>query len=90
MGILLELGASVNIEDGKGETPLFDKIWTRVVAVGTRVAAIRSTIKNADRKVEAIRVLMEARADPLHANRRGESAAEVADRIGVELPVERS
>ena len=76
MGILLKHGASVNIEDAKGETPLFD--------------AIRSTIKNADRKAEAIRVLMEAGADPLHANRRGETAAEVADRARVELVVERS
>ena len=71
MGILLEHGASVNIEDGKGETPLFD--------------AIRSTIKNADRKVEAIRTLLEAGADPVHVNRRGETAREVADKAGVEL-----
>ena len=71
MDVLLEHGASVDIEDGKGETPLFD--------------AIRSTIKNADRKVEAIRALLEAGADPLHVNRRGETAREVADRVGVEL-----
>ena len=71
MGILLEHGASVNIEDGRGETPLFD--------------AIRSTIKNADRKADAIRALLEAEADLLHANRRGETAREVADRVGVEL-----
>ena len=71
IGILLEHEASVNIEDAKGETPLFD--------------AIRSTIKNADRKEEAIGVLMEAGADPLHANRRGETARKVADRVGVEL-----
>ena len=73
MGILLEHRASVNIEDAKGETPLFD--------------AIRSTIKNADRKAEAIRVLIQARADPLHANRRGEMAADVAGKVGVELSV---
>lgn len=76
MGVLLEHGASVNIEDAKGETPLFD--------------AIRSTIKNADGKAEAIRALMEAGGDPLHVNRRGETAREVADKIGVELVVERS
>ena len=70
MRILLEHGASVNIEDTKGETPLFD--------------AIRSTIKNADRKTEAIRVLMEAGADPLHVNRRGETAREVADKLEAE------
>ena len=74
MSILLEHGASVNIEDAKGETPLF--------------YAIRSTITNGDRKAQAIHVLMEAGADPLHANRRGETATEVADRIGVDLPVE--
>ena len=73
MGILLEHGASVYIEDTKGETPLFD--------------AIRSTIKNADRKAEAIRALLEAGADSLHVNRRGETAAEVADKVGVKLPV---
>ncbi len=71
MRILLEHGASVNIEDGKGETPLFD--------------VIRSTIKSADRKAEAIRVLMEAGGDPLHANKRGETAREVAVKVGVEL-----
>ena len=71
MEILLKHGASVNIEDANGETPLFD--------------AIRSTIKNADRKAVAIRVLMEAEADPLHANRRGETAREAADKVGVEL-----
>ena len=71
MGILLEHGASVNIEDARGETPLFD--------------AIRSTIRNAERKAEAIRVLLGAGGDPLHVNRRGETAREVADRIGVEL-----
>ena len=71
MGILLEHGASVNIEDARGETPLFD--------------AIRSTIKNADRKAEAIRALLKAGADPLHANRRDETATEVANRVGVEL-----
>ena len=71
MGILLKHGATVDIEDAKGETPLFN--------------AIRSTIKNADRKAEAIRVLMGAGADPLHVNRRGVTATEVADRVGVEL-----
>ena len=71
MGILLEHGASVKIEDGKGETALFD--------------AIRSTIKDGDRKAAAIRLLMEAGSDPLHANGRGETATEVADRVGVEL-----
>ena len=75
MGILLEHGTSVNIEDAKGETPLFD--------------AIRSTIKNDDRKAEAIRALMRAGGDPFHTNKRGETAREVADRVGVEL-VERS
>ena len=70
MGILLEHGASVNIEDTKGETPLFD--------------AIRSTIKNADRKTEAIHVLMKAGANPLHANRRGETGREVSDKLEVE------
>ncbi len=69
MGILLEHGASVNIEDAKGETPLFD--------------AIRSTIKNADRKTEAIRVLMQAGADLLHANKRGETAREAADIVDI-------
>lgn len=73
MGVLLEHWASVNIEDSKGETPLFD--------------AIRSTIKNSERKAEAIRALMKAGADPLHANRKGETATEVADKVGVELPV---
>ena len=76
MGVLLEHGASVNIEDGKGETALFD--------------AIRSTIKSADRKAEAIRALLKAGADPLHANKRGETAREIADRVGVEPVVERS
>ena len=75
IGILLEHGASVNRKDDKGETPLFD--------------AIRSTIKDADRKAEAIRVLLEAGADPLDVNRRGETATEVADKVGVKLPVER-
>ena len=38
----------------------------------------------------AIRVLLEAGADPLHANRRGETATEVADKVGVKLPVVRN
>ena len=42
-------------------------------------------IKNADRKAEAIRVLMEVGADPLHANKRGETVMEIADKVGVEL-----
>ena len=71
VGILLEHGASVDIEDGKGETPLFD--------------AIRSTIKNTDRKADTIRVLLEAGGDPVQVNRRGETATEVADRVGVML-----
>ena len=71
MGVLLEHGASVNIEDANGETALFD--------------AIRSTIKDADRKAEAIRTLLKAGADPLHANGRRETAMEVADRVGVML-----
>ena len=71
MGILLEHRAAVNIEDAKGETPLFD--------------AVRSTIKNADRKAEAIRALMRAGSDPLYTNKRGETPTEVADRVGVEL-----
>ena len=73
MGILLEHGASVNIEDAKGETPLFD--------------AIQSTIKSTERKAEAIRVLMEAGADPLHANHKSETATMIADKIGVDLPL---
>lgn len=76
MGILLEHGASVNIEDTKRETPRFD--------------AIRSTIKNADRKAEAIHVLMEAGADPLHVNLKSETATDVADKLGIDLPVEGS
>ena len=75
MGILLEYGASVNVEDSKGETPLFD--------------TIRSTIKNGDRQAEVVSVLMEAGADLLHVNRRGETVMAVADRTGVELPVVR-
>ena len=47
--------------------------------------AIRSTIKDGDRKAEAIRTLLKAGADPVHANGRGETAMEVADRVGVEL-----
>ena len=73
MGILLEHGATVSIEDAKGETPLFD--------------AIRSTIKSTKRKAEAIRVLLKAGSDPLHTNRRGETASEVAEKVGAELPV---
>ena len=73
MGILLEYGPSLTIEDAKGETPLFD--------------AIRSTIKSVDKKADAIRMLVEAGADPLHANRRGVTAAEVADKVGVEFAV---
>ena len=38
-------------------------------------------------KAEAIRVLMEAGADLLHVNRRGETATEVANKVGVDLPV---
>ncbi len=76
MGILLEGGASVSIKDAKGETPLFD--------------SIRSTIKNTERKAEAVRALMRAGSDPLHTNKRGDTAKEVADRVGVELAVDRS
>ena len=44
--------------------------------------AVRSTIKRANRKMEAIRILLDADADPLHANRRAETPRSVAERRG--------
>ena len=68
MRVLPDHGASVDVEDLQGETPLFD--------------AVRSTIKKADRKVESVRILLAAGADPLHANRKGETPQSVAERRG--------
>lgn len=69
MRVLLDHGAAVDAEDPYGETPLFD--------------AVRSTIKRADRKMEAVRILLDAGADPLHTNRKGETPQRVAERRGV-------
>ena len=35
--------------------------------------AVRSTIKRANRRVESVRILLAAVADPLHVNRKGET-----------------
>lgn len=64
MGVLLDNGAKLDIADHQGETALFD--------------AVRSTIRNTENKKEAIRVLMKAKADRCHKNRRGQTPLCVA------------
>lgn len=44
--------------------------------------AVRSTIKRTNRKMEAIQILLDAGADPLHTNRKGEMPRSVAERRG--------
>lgn len=68
MRVLLDHGAAVDAEDLQGETPLLD--------------AVRSTIKRANRRVESVRILLTAGADPLHVNRKGETPRSVAERRG--------
>ena len=41
-------------------------------------------------KLGVVEYLVERGADALHVNRRGETAGGIADRVGVELPMERS
>lgn len=50
--------------------------------------AVRSTIKRANRKMEAIRILLDAGADPLHANRRAETPRSVAEHRGTCDPLD--
>lgn len=64
MRIMLDRGASVEIEDLQGQTPLFD--------------AVRSTIKNVDKK-KAVRLLLKAGASPRHSNRKDETPLTVAE-----------
>lgn len=59
MQILLDHGASTDLEDLKGETALFD--------------ALRSTIKNTDNKRRAIELLRNAGANDQHSNHRGKT-----------------
>ncbi len=63
--ILLDQGASVEIEDLNRETPLFD--------------VVRSTIKNLENRKAALRLLLKAGADPLHANHKAETPSSVAE-----------
>ena len=49
VSLLLDHGAEVDLQDGKGHTPL--------------MAALRSRIKNKDKLREVVRVLTEAGAD---------------------------
>lgn len=64
MTILLKRKASVEVEDLTGETPLFD--------------AVRSTIRNADNKKKAIRMLLKAKANRQHTNRKDQTPLDVA------------
>ncbi len=62
--VLLEHGASLEVQDKVGETPLFD--------------AVRSTIRDVDRKKKTIRLLLKVGADKRHRNKRDETAADIA------------
>lgn len=72
MGILLEQDAKVDAEDLKGETPLFD--------------AVRSTIKDVEKRNRAIRLLIKHGASREHQNKRQQSAKDVACKLKVKLP----
>ena len=63
--ILLDSGASVELADAKGETALFD--------------AVRSTIKDREKRTLAIRTLLKAGADVRAENRRGQTPLSVAE-----------
>ncbi len=60
MDLLLSAGAKVDVPDKVGETALFD--------------VVRSTIKDANKKQNALRILLKAGADRTHVNRRGQDA----------------
>jgi ankyrin repeat protein len=62
--LLLERGASLTIQDKKGETALFE--------------AVRSTIKDLDKQMKMIRLLIKSGADPQLRNKREESAFSLA------------
>ena len=55
---------------------------TVLAEAGRGFDAVRSTIKKADRKGESVRILLDAGADPLHANQKGETPQSVAERRG--------
>lgn len=63
--ILLDSGASVELTDTKSETPLFD--------------AVRSTIKDRDKRTLAIKTLLKAGADARAENRRGQTPLSLAE-----------
>ena len=65
MQVLLKHGAVIDVEDPAGETALFD--------------AVRSTIKNVERKTASVRVLLKAGADPRHSNGKGQTPLSVAE-----------
>jgi ankyrin repeat protein len=62
--VLLEHGASTEIKDTMGETPIFEPV--------------RSTIKNLERRKEAIRILVKAGANLKHQNDKGQTVKDVA------------
>ncbi|MFK7769109.1 MAG: ankyrin repeat domain-containing protein [Mariniblastus sp.] len=64
ISVLLKNKANTKIEDNNGETALFE--------------AVRSTIKNSDKQLEAIRLLLKARSSLKHTNRRDQTALDVA------------
>lgn len=65
MTILLEGGASVKLADAKGETALFD--------------AVRSTIKDREKRLLAIKTLLKAGADARAENRRSQTPISVVE-----------
>ena len=81
---LVECGADIN-SCGTHHTPYFVEVSCYCIARHKRHHDVAEFLM--ERGV--IRVLMKAGADPLHVNRRGETAREVADWVGVELPVVR-
>lgn len=80
---LAERGADIDAR-GTHYTPYFVEVscYCIVRHRGRGFDAVRATIKKADRKGESVRILLDAGADPLHANRKGETPQSVAERRG--------
>lgn len=73
MHLLLDHGAATDIPDANGDTALFD--------------VVRSTIKKTDRKIEAVRVLLKAGANPRHENQKNQTPISVAEQgLREEMP----
>ncbi|MBX2870596.1 MAG: hypothetical protein KTR30_00795 [Saprospiraceae bacterium] len=71
METLLSHGAKLELTDLNGETPLFEPI--------------RSTIKDQDKRIQALQLLLKAGADRQHRNDKRKTPLDLVDRLREEI-----